>query len=75
MSSGPEPLRPLYRASNWGGGDGHAMGTWDEGSSGINLCDAMTLPMANEEGRRTERIFRCAGCIGGYECSIHGRRL
>ncbi len=25
--------------------------------------------------RPTERVFRCPGCIGGYECSIHGRRL
>ena len=33
------------------------------------------LPATNHSARRTERIFRCPGCIGGYECSIHGRRL
>ncbi len=33
------------------------------------------LPMSNEYAARTERLFRCAGCVGGFECSIHGRRL
>ena len=30
---------------------------------------------ANDDARRTDRVFLCAGCVGGYECSIHGVRL
>ena len=33
------------------------------------------VPVTNEDSRRTERVFLCAGCIGGFECSIHGKRL
>ncbi len=34
-----------------------------------------SMPMTCEDGRRTERVFRCAGCIGGCECPVHGVRL
>lgn len=33
------------------------------------------VPVVNDNALRTTRVFRCPGCIGGYECSIHGRRL
>lgn len=29
----------------------------------------------NDDCRRTDRVFRCAGCVGGFECPLHGRRL
>ncbi len=58
-----------------GQADGHAWGqSSGRGSSGGTIC-FQVLPMTHEEGRRTERVFRCAGCIGGFECSIHGSRL
>lgn len=25
--------------------------------------------------RPTDRVFRCPGCVGGFECPVHGRRL
>ncbi len=62
---------------HWGVGDGHAYGAWDIGDGGVDLgqdLNRFLLPMTNEYCR-TERVFRCAGCVGGYECSIHGRRL
>ncbi len=68
-----------------GDGDGHGDGDgegliliYGGGHPFSDVVDADIfgpLPMGNEEARRTERIFRCAGCVGGYECSIHGRRL
>ncbi len=42
---------------------------------GEDFIPDQPLPITNEEARRTERLFRCAGCIGGFECPIHGRRL
>ena len=39
-----------------------------------NIGD-MPFTVTNDDSRRTERIFRCAGCIGGCECPIHGVRL
>ncbi len=33
------------------------------------------MPITSDDARRTARIFRCAGCVGGFECPIHGRRL
>ena len=33
------------------------------------------LHVSNDDARRTDRVFHCAGCVGGFECPIHGRRL
>ncbi len=33
------------------------------------------LPITNDECRRTDRLLRCAGCVGGFECPVHGTRL
>ena len=60
-------------------GDRHGSGGVDGGivgfpsGSGIIFDDVFTT--TNEDARRTERVFRCAGCVGGFECPIHGVRL
>lgn len=51
------------------GGDGNADG------HDTQMGGEYYLPVSCAECSRTERVFLCAGCIGGYECSIHGRRL
>ncbi len=56
------------------GGNGNGPG-YPDGPSGFPSKYGEALNVTNEESRRTDRIFRCAGCIGGFECSIHGRRL
>ncbi len=56
--------------SAYGNGDGNV---GHRGGAGFAL--ALVLPVTNHSARRTERLFRCAGCVGGYECSIHGVRL
>lgn len=62
-----------------GGGDGHGFfvpsGSSMSGSSGGGDGGRMVMSMVSEEARRSERVFCCPGCIGHYECSIHGRRL
>ena len=57
------------KSANYGQGRGSPEG-WDNLDFGWH-----PVPSANEDMRRTERVFRCPGCIGGYECSIHGRKL
>ena len=61
-----------------GTGDGHGhftvLGSSLNGG-GVGDGNVQTMPMVNEGAPRTERIFRCAGCVGPYECSIHGRRI
>ncbi len=67
----------------YGDSDGHGIGYGNAYGSGngdtvgnrSTILYEILLPITNEEAPRTERIFRCAGCIGGFECSIHGRRL
>lgn len=34
-----------------------------------------SVPVISSDARRTQRPFRCAGCIDEFECPIHGRRL
>ena len=68
-----------YNPSPTQGGEGTGDG-WGAGAlygvrHGGDMSGNYFLLMADSEGRRTERVFRCAGCVGGYECSIHGRRL
>lgn len=50
-----------------------------DGSLGIHNGAGLqwhgALSVTNHSARRTERVFLCPGCIGGFECSIHGRRL
>ena len=72
------------RDPNWGGHntndlpDGKGMGDgWghDSDGSGASSAPLISLLVADSDGRRTERVFLCAGCVGGFECPIHGRRL
>ena len=71
-------------SSGYGYSDGY--GDRDGGSAyidgngtakGAGYCGFNEAGFAHcgDDPPRTERIFRCAGCIGGFECSIHGRRL
>ena len=71
----------------WGGGSGGGYGYGNAGPqggvdggivgypSGGGIICADVLTITNADARRTERIFRCAGCVGGFECPIHGVRL
>ena len=61
----------------YGSGEGDGCGYGRAGMGEGYCADSLVIPIlfANEADRRTERVFRCAGCIGRYECSIHGRRL
>ena len=61
---------------------GHAYGPRADGGvgeghyiNGSGYIGNMPFSVTGEDSRRTERVFLCAGCIGGYECSIHGGRL
>ncbi len=59
-------------------GFGDSFGGGGFGADGfgyVGLTSNRQVPASNEEARRTDRVFRCAGCIGGFECSIHGKRL
>ena len=67
-----------------GDGDGDGAGDGDGCSANNHYHDSGAayggrpsgpLPMTRDDRRRTERILRCAGCIGGFECPLHGRRL
>ena len=60
-------------ADGGGHADGHAWGHHGAASGG-EIC-FQVLPMTSDEGRRTERVLLCAGCVGGFECPLHGRRL
>ncbi len=65
------------QCDGWGhdwGGNGNGHGHMPEPNIGL-LALSIPFPMTNCEVRRTDRILRCAGCIGGFECPIHGRRL
>ncbi len=63
----------------WGSGgyeNGHGYHDGTFGNHGGNgFTWSMPLPATNHSARRTERVFRCAGCVGGFECPIHGVRL
>ncbi len=58
-----------------GQGDGFGFSMSEDHGSGWANSDGEALPMSADDIQRTERILRCAGCIGEYECPIHGRRL
>ena len=68
----------------WGNGSGGSISyAWNMGaapprreSRGAGIMNSNSpMHMSSDDGVRTQRIFRCPGCIGHYECSIHGRRL
>ena len=48
---------------------------WHGRSGGSDELAASSMPMTSEESRRTERLFLCAGCVGGFEGPLHGVRL
>ncbi len=62
-----------------GGGEGYGYGAGvgygNADGHDTEMGGEYFLPVSCAEGPRTTRVFLCAGCIGGYECSIHGRRL
>lgn len=62
-----------YGYGNGGVGDGDGYGFAEGSADGLDGVP-VGLPVTNDI-RRTSRVFRCPGCIGGFECSIHGRRL
>ncbi len=80
----------ISNAPGSGGGDGHGWGNDTPEGDGDGIGDSNgrggysgeryglgkgILGMTDDMARRTERVFLCAGCIGAYECPIHGRRL
>ncbi len=65
-------------SDTWGGGFGTGFGSRDgEAGKGYGYGYRYNEPVfaTNEAARRSSRIFRCAGCVGGFECPVHGRRL
>ncbi len=56
-------------------GQGWGISHTNNGGGAVFGLFLRSVSMTCEDARRTSRIFRCAGCVGGFECPIHGRRL